>query len=242
MTDVPPALALRNVSIAYGSTATVNDVSLTIQPGETFGLIGLNGVGKTTLIKAILGLRNHRSGTIEINGLPHDLANSRRRLAYLPERFDPPAFLNGLEFLRFTVRLYGGVFDRAQAETQAEALALPPAVLDKRVHTYSKGMRQKLGLVATLLTDCNVLILDEPMSGLDPRARALVKDALRTARRQGRTVFLSSHILSDMSEICDRVAVLDRGALLYTGTTEGLLAQGRDDNLERAFLNVLDAA
>jgi len=108
------------------------------------------------------------------------------------------------------------------------------------VQTFSKGMRQKLGLLGTLLTGCPLLILDEPMSGLDPRARAFVKDMLRDVKAQGRTVFLSSHILSDMQELCDRVVVLHDTKFQFEGPPQGLLQVGQSDNIERAFLNVID--
>jgi ABC-2 type transport system ATP-binding protein len=119
-------------------------------------------------------------------------------------------------------------------------LGLDPEALNRRVQTYSKGMRQKLGLMATMMTGCGLFILDEPMSGLDPRARAAVKDMLLETKKQGKTIFLSSHILADMDEICDRVAVLHQGRLLYTGTTSGLKDSGATDSLERAFLKCID--
>jgi len=233
------ALHIDSVSVSYGKTRVIKELSLDIKVGETFGLIGLNGVGKTTLIKSILGLRQYDGGSITIKGLHHTDPESKKHLAFLPERFDPPSFLSGLEFLAFSARLYNLPFDKERAFRLSSSLALDPAVLANRVNTYSKGMRQKLGLLATLITDCTLMILDEPMSGLDPQARAFVKDALRQVKEEGRTIFLSSHILSDMNEICDRVAVLSQGTLIYTGTPAGLLEAGHDGNIERAFLNLL---
>ncbi|HEY0900787.1 MAG TPA: ABC transporter ATP-binding protein, partial [Micavibrio sp.] len=188
----------------------------------------------------ILGLRDPDAGNILIFGADRLSMASKRQLAYLPERFDPPWFLSGLEFIKFSLSLYKTPFTEAAAREAAERLALDPAVLKNRVQTYSKGMRQKLGLLATILTGCPLLILDEPMSGLDPRARALVKDMLRDVKAQGRTVFLSSHILSDMQELCDRVIVLHDTKFRYEGTPQGLLQYGQSDNIERAFLNVID--
>jgi ABC-2 type transport system ATP-binding protein len=244
MTDNENAsiLSIQGVDVAYGrASPVVRDFSLKVPQGETFGLIGLNGVGKTTLIKAMLGLRAYQKGEITIGGLDSRHPDARKNLAYLPERFDPAWFLKGIEFLRFSVRLYNLPFDEAAARLLCEKLALDPAVLASRVQTYSKGMRQKLGLIGTLLTKCPLLILDEPMSGLDPQARALVKDVLGVARSGGQTIFFSSHILADMNEICDRVGVLHGGNLVYTGTPGGLIAAGRDDNIERAFLNLIHA-
>ena len=236
----PHALSIRSVSISYGRRKVINNMDLSIVQGETFGLIGLNGVGKTTLIKTVLGLREPDEGDIAIFGMERSNESGKRKLAYLPERFEPPPFLTGMEFLRFSVRLYGIVPDTDAIIREAEGVMLDPAVLKNRVQTYSKGMRQKLGLISVFLTQCPLLILDEPMSGLDPRARALVKDALARVHAGGRTVFLSSHILSDMSEICDRVGVLDHGNMAFTGPPEALCRAGGSDNIERAFLNVID--
>ena len=238
---VVPALDVSAITVAYGKKVVLDDFLLSVAAGETFGLMGLNGAGKTTLIKAILGLRAFSKGKISIGGRDSADSESRRMLAYLPERFDPPPFLCGMEFVRFSLSLYNTPFEAKAVEAFAESLALDPSVLKNRVQTYSKGMRQKLGLMATLMTGCPLLILDEPMSGLDPLARAYLKDVLRTARGQGRTIFLSSHVLSDMDEICDRVTVLHGGMLVYTGTPAGLRQTTGNDNIERAFLSVIGA-
>lgn len=235
-----PALSVRSAEVAYGKSRVLHGISMEIAEGETFGLIGLNGAGKTTLIKSILGLRDLKAGDIRVFGHDRSRAESRRNYAYLPERFDPPWFLSGVEFIRFSMNLYGLTFIDEAARQAAERLALDPAALDRRVQTYSKGMRQKLGLIATVMTGCGLFILDEPMSGLDPRARAAVKDLLLENKAQGKTIFLSSHILSDMDEICDRVGVLHEGHLLYLGPPAGLRAQTGADHLERAFLKLIE--
>lgn len=234
------ALSIGSVEVAYGKTRVIHGISLDIAEGETFGLIGLNGAGKTTLIKSILGLRDVGAGEIRVFGHPPTHADSRRNYAYLPERFDPPWFLSGIEFIKFSMNLYGLSFVDEAARQAAIRLALDPAALDRRVQTYSKGMRQKLGLIATVMAGCGLFILDEPMSGLDPRARAAVKDLLLENKAQGRTIFLSSHILSDMDEICDRVGVLHEGYLRYLGPPAGLKAQTGTDHLERAFLKLIE--
>jgi ABC-2 type transport system ATP-binding protein len=233
------ALDINSIAVSYGKKNVLEDYSLQVQAGETFGLMGLNGAGKTTLIKSILGLRQLKAGEISIYGAPHENAKSRKVLAYLPERFDPPMFLSGLEFVSFSLSLYGTSFKKEQAYEFAEKLALDPNVLKNRVQTYSKGMRQKLGLMATIMTDCPLLILDEPMSGLDPLARAYLKDVLRDVREKGRTIFLSSHVLADMNEICDRVSVLHDGKMEYLGTPSQMLVVADNENIERAFLNII---
>lgn len=236
-----PTLHINNVSVSYDTVNDViSDVTLQTMPGEFFGLIGLNGAGKTTLIKSILGLRAQRAGEISIFGKPCTDAQSKQNLAFLPERFDPPWFLTGIEFLRFSLKLYGEKASDDVFYEYAEKLALDKDALKRRVQTYSKGMRQKLGLLGTVLTNCKLLILDEPMSGLDPRARTLVKDMLMDVKKDGRTIFLSSHILADMDEICDNVAVLHDGRIQYTGTPSDLKKETSSKNLERAFLQFIE--
>ncbi len=239
MSDIP-ILNIQNVSVGYGKQPVIRDINLSVSKGKTFGLIGLNGAGKTTLIKAMLGLRDTNEGSIEIEGRSNKAPESKALFAYLPERFDPPSFLSGYEFIKFSMRLYGQQFDSKAADLMAGKLALDPAALKNRVNTYSKGMRQKLGIMATILTRCSIMILDEPMSGLDPKARVLVKDVLGSVRSEGRTIFLSSHILSDMSEICDLVAVMHSGSIIFNGTPQEMLATESESILERAFLKMIE--
>lgn len=238
----PPALEVARLVAGYGKKIVLNDVSLTVTAGQTFGLIGLNGVGKTTLIKTVLSLRDPVSGEIRIFGMERGAKEARARLSYLPERFDPPWFLKGGEFIEFSASLYRRKVTRQVMENTCAALALDPAVLANKVQTYSKGMRQKLGLAATILTGCDMLILDEPMSGLDPLARSLVKDLLHQVRREGRTVILSSHILSDMDEICDQVAVTHGGVMHFYGTPAELREQMGNESLEKSFLKLIKVA
>ncbi len=240
MSSVESALAIENVSAGYEKLPVISNINLNIRRGQTFGLIGLNGAGKTTLIKTVLGLRDQFSGEILIEGRSVSTLEIKALTAYLPERFNPPAFLSGYEFVRFSIEIYKQSYDKNEINRLAASLALDPVVLGNRINTYSKGMRQKLGLMATILTNCPILILDEPMSGLDPKARVLVKDALGEVRKAGRTIFLSSHILADMNEICDAVAVLHEGAILYHGTPQEMLRLVGESSLERAFLKMIE--
>jgi ABC-2 type transport system ATP-binding protein len=214
-------------------------MSFSVQAGDMFGVIGLNGAGKTTTIKTVLNLKDPISGTIQVLGKERDAKDVKEQVAYLPERFDPPWFLKGSEFIDFSARLYKRSVSRDVIIDYCQKLSLDPAFIDKKVQTYSKGMRQKLGLIATVLTGCSVLILDEPMSGLDPLARALVKDMLMALKSEGRTIILSSHILSDMDEMCDRIAIIHNGALNYLGTPSDFKALKKEQSLERAFLHVV---
>jgi ABC-2 type transport system ATP-binding protein len=234
-----PHLDIQNIFAGYGDRVVLQDISLSVLPGETFGLIGLNGAGKTTLLKTILGLKEAMSGTIAVQGHAAGSLAAKKLLCFLPERFDPAWFLNAYEFVDFTLSLYDRKVSKSRIDEMAEALGFNKSFLPRRAQTYSKGMRQKLGLMTTLLTDCPLLILDEPMSGLDPLARAQVKNLLAQARKNGRTVFLSSHILSDMEEICDRVAVIHNGKLLFIGKPSDLLGQTGTQQLEQAFLQLI---
>lgn len=241
MHDSSPVLSVRDAVVNYGRGNIVEGVSLDVFPGEIFGLIGLNGIGKTSIIKAISDLRPLSGGSVLILGHSPGSGRARQAMAYLPERFDPPWFLNGLEFLAFSASLYGKKFSRAAIDSAAGALALDREALPRRVQTYSKGMRQKLGLMAAILLECPLLVLDEPMSGLDPMARAHVKNMLIARRAAGGCVFFSSHILADMSEMCDRVAILHDRKIVYCGTPAGLAAREGAQSLETAFLSAIGA-
>jgi len=234
------SLSINNVSVAYTDKPVIENIDLDIYAGEIFGLMGLNGAGKTTLIKTVLGLRDQDNGEIMIYGKDKSDANSKEKLAYLPEKFEPPWFLTGMEFMKFSLQLYKRPFKKDDIIEAANKLSLDTDALGRRMNTYSKGMRQKLGLMGTLLTDCSLFILDEPMSGLDPRARALVKKMINEIKHKDRTIFLSSHILADMDEICDRVAVLHNSEIRYVGTPDELKRKTNTDNLEQAYLEFIE--
>ncbi len=234
-------ITIDNLATAYGKTKALHNLSFTIPDGICFGLIGLNGAGKTTLIKVLLGLRDATEGSAVILGHAPGAVEAKSKIAYLPEKFEPPHFLSGFEFIRFTQKLYGRTITDERILEAAAQLQLQPEALSRRVTTYSKGMRQKLGLMATLLTDCPLVILDEPMSGLDPRARALVKDAIIAYQKSGHTVLMCSHILSDIDEMCPEIAVIEKGWLAFNGSPEALKEQTGQNNLERAFLSCIDA-
>ena len=223
----------------YGGVRALAGVELAVAAGEAFGLVGANGAGKTTLIKCLLDLAAPDAGTIELYGVPASRPASRRRLSYLPERFAPPHYLRGEEFLRTMLGLAGEAFDSARATAMLEALELEQAVLGRPVRTLSKGMTQKLGLAACFLVSRELYLLDEPMSGLDPAARVAVKAVLHRLRAEGRTLFFTSHVLSDVEELCSSIAVLERGALRFRGAPAVLCERTGEARLEQAFLRCI---
>lgn len=232
-------LAVRDVSAGYGKRTVISGIDFSLVEGEVFGLIGLNGAGKTTLIKSVLGLGQCK-GHITIFDQPIGPPRSRAKLAYLPEKFQPSNLLRGWEFVELTLAYFGLKLDREAARAMCAGLDLNADVLERSVRTYSKGMGQKLGLVGTLLTGLPLLILDEPMSGLDPKARIMLKDRLLEYRGGGRTIFFSSHILADIEEICERIGVIHDGKLIFLGKPADLVAEYGAPTLERAFLAAID--
>lgn len=239
MSNIP--INIQNISKVFDGKKTVlGDVSFQVKKGEIFGLIGLNGVGKTTLIKIMLDLLQAGGGNVDIFGVDSKKHESRQKLAYLPEKFVPSQLLKGTEFLELAIQDYGKKLDLKKAKKGAEKLGLDPEVLVKRVSSYSKGMSQKLGLLGTFLTESPLLVLDEPMSGLDPRARVQLKDYLLEYRGKDKTIFFSSHILADIDEICDRVGVIHDSELKFLGTPKEMKKKFKEDILERAFLNCID--
>jgi ABC-2 type transport system ATP-binding protein len=233
--------ALRVAALAkrYGSREALRGIDLEIDQGESFGLVGANGAGKTTLIKCVLDLCGYQAGEIEIFGTPARLPRSRARLAYVPERFVPPHHLRCGEFLELMTRLAGARYNAARAARLLEELELEASVLPMPVRQLSKGMTQKLGLAACLLVERDLYVLDEPMSGLDPAARVAVKSVLGRLGAEGRTLLLTSHVLVDVEELCQAMAVLERGQLLYRGAPGALCERYAEKSLERAYMKCI---
>jgi len=230
------ALRFAQVEKRYVGAPVVSGFSLEVQRGEFFGLIGVNGAGKTTLIKCLLDFCDADGGAIEIFSVPHTSTSARARIAYLPERFNPPFYLTGRDFLHYMLGLHRARYDEAEAVRTFAALDLEPAALDRPARAYSKGMMQKLGLAACLLSGKDLYVLDEPTGGLDPKARALLKRELLALRRSGRTLFFTSHTLADVADLCDRLAVMHAGELRFAGTPAELTGRTGQSSLEHAFL------
>jgi ABC-type multidrug transport system ATPase subunit len=223
----------------YGGVAALAGVDLAVAAGEAFGLVGANGAGKTTLIKCLLDLVSADAGEAEIFGVPARRPQARARLAYLPERFVPPHYLRGREFIAAMLELGGERYREERVLHMVEALELDRAALEKPVGTLSKGMTQKLGLAACFLAQRDLYVLDEPMSGLDPAARVAVKSRLGRLAAEGKTLFFTSHVLADVEELCASLAVLDAGRVRFRGSPAALAARYAEKNLERAFMRCL---
>jgi ABC-2 type transport system ATP-binding protein len=233
------ALDLKGVTKSFLRMPAVSQLDLAIPAGAIFALVGINGAGKTTLIKCVLDFCELDSGHIEIFGVNHRTPHARSRLSFLPERFNPPFYLKGRDFLRYLLKLHGRQYDEAEAKAMLSDLDLDHGALDKPVREYSKGMTQKLGLIACFLAHKDLYVLDEPLSGLDPKAHALCKQLLLRVARAGGTVFLTSHSLADVAEICDGMALLHEGRVLFSGPPAELCRRYNGTDLEQAFLQCI---
>ncbi|MBF0156709.1 MAG: ABC transporter ATP-binding protein [Magnetococcales bacterium] len=223
-----------------GGSPTLDGVDLDLAPGQFFALVGANGAGKTTLLRAVLDLLRVSAGRIEIFGVDHRDFRARGRVAFLPERFDPPPFLTGRDILVTLGRLHGCLGHPEAMAAAVAGLELDAAVLDRPVRSYSKGMAQKLGLAATLASGRDLFLLDEPMSGLDPRARFLFTRQLRRLREErGLTLFFNTHLLADVEGLCDRMAILHEGGVIFSGTPAACRRHYGRATLEEACLDAL---
>jgi ABC-2 type transport system ATP-binding protein len=215
--DFRPGFGVRRKRVLHG-------ISFDVREGEIFGFVGPNGAGKTTTLKVLMGLIRARAGEASILG--HDVGETgfRRHVGFLPENPYFYDYLSGREILDFYARLCG-VSRRERAERVATLLdwvGLTDAA-DARLRTYSKGMQQRVGIAQALVHDPDVVFLDEPMSGLDPIGRVEIRDLILRLRADGKTVFMNTHILSDVEMVCDRVAIIVKGRIRYEGAIEEVL-------------------
>lgn len=221
------------------SRLAVDNLNITLNRGEVFGFLGPNGAGKSTVIKILMNFIRQSSGSALINGIPVDDPNVRRAVGYLPEN---PYFYDHLtaeEILTFGGKAAG--LSKHTIDGRIDELLEKMKLLHvkkQKLRTYSKGMVQRTGLALALIHQPEICILDEPMSGLDPLGRRLVADLILDMRHKGQTVFFSSHILSDIEKLCDRVGILNRGRLLYCGGIKELTSD--EVGLEQAFIAIIE--
>jgi ABC-2 type transport system ATP-binding protein len=223
----PVVISTHALTKHYGSVHALADLSLDVQQGEIFGFLGPNGAGKSTMIRTLLGFLHATRGSATVLGLDieTDSVEIRRRTGYLPGGIALYDSLSGVEELDYLADLQGR--DPHRREELCERLELPPSVLKRRVRDYSRGMRQKLGVVQALQHDPELAILDEPTEGLDPLMQQAFYSVLDDLRAEGRTVFFSSHILSEVERLCDRVAIIRAGRLMALHDVGELLARRR---------------
>ena len=227
---------------SYSEKLVIDNIDLKIKSGQIFALIGLNGQGKTSLIKSILDLSGFDSGNISMLGIDSLDPISRAKICYLPEKFQPSADLKGIEFIKFSLSLHNTKIDTDLLKILCKELDLDEAFLTKKVTTYSKGMVQKLGLISVFLSNCNLIILDEPMSGLDPKARKNFKNLMvRYIESEEKTIFFTSHILSDIEEICGDIAILHDKKIKYQGDVKDFCAKYEGKSFEDKFLNLINS-
>ena len=218
-----PAVEVHHLQKVYGRLIAVEDVSLTMYRGEAFGFLGPNGAGKSTVVKILTGLVMPTSGTVSVLGHPVSHLESRRRVGYLPELPNFHSWLRASEFLAFHGRLYGlhGADLRKRCAEVLELVGLNGRERQK-LGTFSKGMLQRIGLAQALLNRPDLLILDEPSSGLDPVGQRDMREMVQRLKHEGMSIFLNSHQLADVEVICDRVAIINRGKLLKVGPPDSL--------------------
>ena len=230
-----PAIRARGLTKKYGTFTAVNKLDLTVQHGEVFGLLGPNGAGKTTTILMLLGLSEPSSGTARV--LDFDPARDpiavKRRVGYLPDNVGFYGGLTGRQNLRYTARL--NRLERKVAEQRIDALldrVGMTAAADAKVDTYSRGMRQRLGLADVLVKEPSIIILDEPTTAIDPAGVVEVLALVRELAREGAAVLLASHLLHQVQQVCDRVGIFVSGKLVASGTTDALAAEAASGPIE----------
>ena len=231
-------LNIRNLSKFYGDKKAVDDISLHIRPGEIYAFIGHNGAGKTTTLKACVGILRFDAGDILIDGvsIKDNPLECKRRLAYLPDNPDLYEYMKGIAYLQFVA----DIFQIPQQEREARIRELSAAFeltddLAQPISAYSHGMKQKLAVISAMMHKPKLLIMDEPFTGLDPKASFTLKQMMRNLCDEGGAVFFSTHVLEVAEKLCDKVAIIRQGKLVVEGTMQQVKG---DESLEEVFLEL----
>jgi ABC-2 type transport system ATP-binding protein len=240
-------IELKDITKSYADFRAVNGLNLSVAKGEVFGFIGPNGAGKTTTIKMMGGVLKPTTGTVTIAGInmQERPEEAKRKIGFIPDRPYLYEKLTGMEFLKFTADLYGvgqnGFHKKATKNLEIFSLA---DWSDELIESYSHGMKQRLIMAAALLHDPEVIIVDEPMVGLDPAAIMMVKNLFRQLAQKGATIFMSTHTLKVAEDICDRIGIITKGKLIASGTTSDLQREANvsSADLEQVFLNLTNNA
>lgn len=238
-------IQLDHVTKTFGSKKAVNDISFTIPSGAITGFIGPNGAGKTTTIHMITGALQIEQGQITLNGIniQTEPIEAKRQFNLVPDTPDLFLRLSGREYIYFMADIYR--VSQTDREERMNSLAKAFKIendLDQLLSTYSHGMRQKAIIIAALVCNPKILILDEPMTGLDPESSYLLKEKMKEHAQKGNTVFFSTHVLEVAEKLCDKIVIINNGSLCYDGTLEALKAKYANQSLEEIFMEVINHA
>jgi ABC-2 type transport system ATP-binding protein len=232
-----PVITIRNLSKAYGSKQVLDDINLNVYAGQIIGYIGPNGAGKSTTVKILTGIIQDYTGEVYVNGKNHrdNLLEIKKSIGYIPELAELYDLLTPHEYLHFVGKLYHMPDDLIEERAMAmlDSFGLQ-ANLHQRMDSFSKGMRQKVLLVSGLLHNPSIVILDEPLSGLDANAVIMVKELLQALKQQGKTIFYCSHMMDVVEKVSDRIILIDKGRIVADGTFEELRNNGTE-SLEQIF-------
>ncbi|MEO7802219.1 MAG: ABC transporter ATP-binding protein [Ginsengibacter sp.] len=233
-----PIITLTNVHKYYGNKHVLQGINLAVQPGQVIGYIGPNGAGKSTTVKILCGLISDFEGTVKVDGfdIKEDALEVKKIIGYVPELAEMYEVLTPREFLFFTGSLYGLSKDVIEKRATGMLTAFGMLTnLDQRMDTFSKGMRQKVLLVSGILHDPKIIILDEPLSGLDANSVIIIKELISKLAKEGKTIFYSSHIMDIVEKVSDRIILISQGKVLADGTIEELRNQQGNTSLEKIF-------
>ncbi|HCH28348.1 MAG TPA: ABC transporter ATP-binding protein [Ruminococcaceae bacterium] len=231
-------LKIEHLTKVYGDIKAVDDLSLTVEPGEIYGFIGHNGAGKTTTLKSIAGILKFESGDIFIDGesIVKNPLSCKKKIAYIPDNPDLYEFMTGMEFLNFIADVFEIPGDRRNAKIKeyADVFELT-GDLASPISSYSHGMKQKLAIISAFIHDPKLIIMDEPFVGLDPKASHSLKEMMHGVCEAGGVIFFSTHVLDVAEKLCQKVAIIKNGKLIKSGTMEEVKG---DESLESAFLEL----
>ncbi len=233
-------LRIENLTKTYGNKKAVDGLSLHIQKGEIYGFIGHNGAGKTTTLKACCGILRFDEGEIYVDGvsIKTDPVACKKQLAYIPDNPDLYPFMTGMQYLRFVADIYGVPAEKSKARIEGYAKEFGLLTdLAQAISAYSHGMKQKLAIIAALVHEPKLLIMDEPFVGLDPKAAHTLKELMRKLCDNGGAIFFSTHVLEVAEKLCDKVAIIKGGKLIKTGTMDEVKG---DSSLENVFLELVE--
>ena len=233
-------LKIDHLTKTYGEKKAVDDLTLHIRPGEIYGFIGHNGAGKTTTLKAVVGILQFDSGEITVDGLSiqKNPLDCKKKIAYIPDNPDLYEFMTGIQYLNFIADIFGVSAQDRQSRIReyADAFGLTED-LGQAISAYSHGMKQKLAIISALIHEPQLIIMDEPFVGLDPKAAHILKELMRGICDRGGAIFFSTHVLEVAEKLCDKVAIIKEGRLIRSGTMEEVKG---DESLESVFLELED--